>query len=85
MQDGVKPNTRMELSNMSVSTVTDYLSPKAVTREFPMLTEGNLAQRRFKGLPPVYLKPTSRTVIYRRQDIIDWIEGSERTGTAEGS
>ncbi|WIB76798.1 hypothetical protein DEJ28_14220 [Curtobacterium sp. MCPF17_002] len=46
---------------------------------------GSLAQRRYKGLAPAYLKPTPRTVLYRRSVVEAWLEESERTSTAEAS
>lgn len=49
----------------------------------PGMTKGNLAQMRYAGTGPKFLKPTPRTVIYREADIIAWLEGSERTSTAE--
>ena len=46
------------------------------------VTVDNLRMRRFKAQPPVFLKPTPRTVLYRKSDVIAWLDGSERTGTA---
>ena len=46
---------------------------------------GSLAQRRYQGLPPAYLKPTPRTVLYRRSDVEAWLEDSLTTGTAKAS
>ena len=44
---------------------------------------GALAQRRYKGLPPRFLKPTPRTVLYRRSDVTAWLDSSAQTSTAE--
>lgn len=65
-----------------------YLKPADVVGRWPFLTIGQLAQLRFNGAAergegPKFLKPTPRTVVYREADIIAWLEGSERTGTAE--
>lgn len=49
------------------------------------MTKSNLGQLRFTGKGPRFLKPTPRTVVYRERDIIDWLEASERTSTAEVS
>jgi predicted short-subunit dehydrogenase-like oxidoreductase (DUF2520 family) len=49
------------------------------------VTTGMLAQRRYKGLPPTFLKPTARTVLYRRRDVEEWLEASVRTSTAEAT
>lgn len=59
-----------------------YLTPGQVVDRVPGLTIGNLAQLRFKGTGPKFLKPTPRTVLYREKDVIEWLEASERTSTA---
>lgn len=61
-----------------------YLTPEQVCVLVPGMTKGNLAQLRFKGSGPRYYKPTPRTVLYREEDIVEWIENSARTGTAQG-
>lgn len=58
-----------------------YLNPKQVTEIVTGMTEGKLAQRRYLGLPPKFYKPTPKTVLYKRDDIIEWIEGSAQTRT----
>ncbi|TQK19115.1 hypothetical protein FBY40_1606 [Microbacterium sp. SLBN-154] len=58
-----------------------YLTPADVEREFGF-SRTHLAQMRFHGEGPRYRKPTPRKVLYRRADIIDWIEASARQGTA---
>lgn len=59
-----------------------YLTAEQVCELIPGMTKSNLAQLRFKGGGPKFLKPTPRTVVYRERDVIDWLEGSERTSTA---
>ena len=63
--------------------MTDYLTPEQVCELVPGMTKGNLAQLRYTGGGPVFLKPTPRVVVYRRADVIEWLESSERTTTAE--
>ena len=58
-----------------------YLTPDQVCELIPGMTKGNLAQLRFKGEGPKFLKPTPRTVVYRESDCIAWLEASERTRT----
>jgi len=58
-----------------------YMSPAEVCALVPGMTENNLAQLRFSGKGPRFLKPTPRKVLYREADIIAWLEGSERTIT----
>lgn len=62
-----------------------YIPPEQVCEIVPGMTKGNLAQLRFKGTGPKYYKPTPRVVLYRLEDVFEWIESSVRTGTAEGS
>lgn len=59
------------------------LTPEDVCALIPGMTKANLAQMRYVGSGPKYLKPTARTVIYREVDIVAWLEASERTSTAE--
>ncbi|MEE8684884.1 MAG: hypothetical protein SOI64_07575 [Bifidobacterium mongoliense] len=49
------------------------------------MSKGQLAQLRFTGKGPKFLKPTPRTVLYRKGDIDAWLDGSVRTTTAEAS
>ena len=60
-----------------------YLSPEQACELIPGMTKSKLAQLRFTGQGPKFLKPTPRTVVYRRRDVIGWLEESERTSTAE--
>ncbi|MDF2047292.1 hypothetical protein P2P98_14085 [Microbacterium sp. Kw_RZR3] len=62
-----------------------YLSPKEVAELIPGMTVANLAQLRFTGRGPKFLKPTPRTVVYRESDCIAWLKASERTSTAAAS
>ncbi len=68
---------------MESPTLAPYLKPEQVCEIVPGMTKANLAQLRFKGIGPKFLKPMPRVVIYRRSDVIAWLEGSERTTTAE--
>lgn len=71
------------MSTATASAVTSsYLTPDQVCAIVPGMTKTNLAQLRFKGTGPKYYKPTPRVVLYREDDVIDWIESSARTSTA---
>lgn len=59
-----------------------YLNPEQVCDLIPGMTKPKLAQMRFNGTGPVFLKPTPKTVVYRERDIIAWLEGSEQSSTA---
>ena len=58
-----------------------YLSPEQVCEIIPGMTKDALAQRRFRALPPSWLKPSPRLVVYSEEAIVDWLMASERTST----
>lgn len=60
-----------------------YISPDQACKLIPGMTKTNLAQLRFTGKGPRFLKPTPRTVVYRERDVIEWLEASEHTSTAQ--
>lgn len=65
-------------------TVQDFITPEEVCEIIPGMTKGKLAQLRLiaeKG--PRFYKPTPRTVLYRRSEILKWVEESVMSGTAE--
>jgi hypothetical protein len=49
------------------------------------MTTAQLAQLRFTGKGPKFLKPTPRTVLYRKGDIDAWLDASVRTSTVEAA
>ncbi|GAA2073940.1 hypothetical protein GCM10009840_04190 [Pseudolysinimonas kribbensis] len=60
----------------------DYLPPIAV-QDLTGVSIAALAQLRHRGLGPRYYKPTPRTVLYKRSEVVAWIEGSVRQGIRE--
>lgn len=59
-----------------------YIDAGQVCELIPGMTKSALAQLRFTGKGPKFLKPTPRTVVYRERDVIEWLESCERTSTA---
>jgi hypothetical protein len=59
-----------------------YLSPEQVCEILPGMTKGSLAQLRFTGKGPRYRKPTPKTIVYLESEVLAWVEGSARSGTA---
>jgi hypothetical protein len=49
------------------------------------MPKGQLAQLRYTGKGPRFLKPTARTVLYRKGDIDEWLNASVRTSTVEAA
>jgi hypothetical protein len=60
----------------------EFIQPVAVS-EITGLTVGALAQLRYQGVGPKFYKPTPRTVLYRRAEVIAWVEASaqDRSGS----
>lgn len=56
-------------------TETEYLNPEQAG-EYLHMTVGHLAQLRYRGEGPRYLKPTAKTVLYRRGDLDGWLNAS---------
>ena len=56
-------------------TETEYLNPEQAG-EYLHMTVGHLAQLRYRGEGPRYLKPTAKTVLYRLSDLKVWLDAS---------
>ncbi|PLS25284.1 DNA-binding protein [Bifidobacterium imperatoris] len=50
---------------------------------YTSLPKGQLAQLRYAGQGPAFLKPAPKTVLYRKGDIDVWLSASVRHSTAE--
>lgn len=59
---------------------TDFITPADVS-EITGLSTASLAQLRSHGTGPMYYKPTAKTILYRRSEVIAWIEDSARIST----
>lgn len=59
---------------------TDFIQPDVVT-EITGLSKAALAQLRHFGRGPRFYKPTPRTVLYKRSEVIAWVEASAQTRT----
>lgn len=57
------------------------MTPREVS-VYTGLTVGQLAQMRFTGNGAPFLKPSTRTVLYRKGDVDDWLAQTKRTSTA---
>lgn len=78
-----------EVLNRLQSKIAASASPQEVRLTVPEaaayipMQPGQLAQLRYTGAGPKFLKPTARTVLYRKGDIDEWLNASVRTSTAE--
>ena len=61
----------------------NLMTPAEVAQLIPGMTKANLAQLRYAGGGPKFLKPTPRTVVYRETDVLEWLNAAERTSTAD--
>lgn len=59
---------------------TAFLRPEEVA-ELVGLNVDALAQLRYKGTGPRFYKPTPRKVLYKREEVLEWIEASAATKT----
>ena len=48
----------------------------------PGMTRGKAAQLRYTGKGPKFLSPSARTILYRKEDVDQWLADSVCTSTA---
>ncbi|MFF2389131.1 helix-turn-helix transcriptional regulator [Agromyces sp. NPDC058104] len=58
------------------------LTPQEVS-EWTGLSMGALAQLRYKGMGPSFIKLTPKTVRYLREQVEEWIEASVQSQTGQ--
>lgn len=60
----------------------EFIQPATVS-EMTGMSTGALAQLRYTGTGPRFYKPTPKKVLYKRSEVIAWLEASaqERTST----
>lgn len=59
---------------------TAFLRPEDVA-ELVGLDVDTLAQLRYRGTGPRFYKPTPRKVLYKREEVLEWIEATATTKT----
>jgi predicted DNA-binding transcriptional regulator AlpA len=60
-----------------------YLSIDEVCERVPGMTRGLLAQMRYRGDGPRYVKASPRTVVYAEAAIEQWLKSREQQSTGE--
>lgn len=65
---------------MTTTANPDLLTP-AEAEAYTRIPKPHLAQLRYTGKGPKFLKPSPRVVLYRRADLDEWLEASARTIT----
>jgi predicted DNA-binding transcriptional regulator AlpA len=58
----------------------EFVQP-VVVGEITGLSNAALAQLRYNGRGPRFYKPTPRTVLYKRSEVLAWVEASAQTNT----
>lgn len=56
--------------------MADYMTIEQVLELVPCVSRGNLATMRHDGRGPAFYKPTSRTVLYDKQSVLEWVQNS---------
>ena len=51
----------------------EYLTPDEVV-ELTWVSKAALAQRRYRGLPPNFYKPTGKVVLYKKSEVMDGVD-----------
>ncbi|GAA4163833.1 hypothetical protein GCM10022286_24880 [Gryllotalpicola daejeonensis] len=59
----------------------EFIQPAEVA-EITGLSIASLAQLRYEGKGPRFYKPTPHHVLYKRAEVIAWLEASARSTTA---
>lgn len=86
------PNTDTSAATQLFANLMERIrfsvDPENLTMRIPeaavytQITKEQLAQLRFNGKGPKFLKPSPRVVLYRKKDLDDWLEKSVHTSTA---
>ncbi|HEY5222316.1 MAG TPA: hypothetical protein VIJ18_04600 [Microbacteriaceae bacterium] len=58
----------------------EFIQPSEVV-ELTGLSQAALAQLRYRGKGPRFYKPTPHKVLYKRAEVIAWLEASVQTRT----
>lgn len=62
-----------------------YDSPEEVCEYVPGISTNLLAQWRFRGDGPPFIKPSPRKVVYRRAAVEAWLASREQSSTRENA
>jgi len=68
------------LTNWGKSMDEEFIQPSTVG-DITGLSVAALAQLRYQGKGPRFYKPTPKTVLYKRSEVIAWVEASAQTRT----
>lgn len=77
------PSKRLS-TNRTIPSQADPTFREDEASIYANIPRGTLRNRRYRGLPPKFLKPTPNLVLYRQSDLDSWLNESERTITERG-
>lgn len=60
-----------------------FMDAEQVCELIPKMTKQQLAQLRYTGRGPKFYKPTPKIVLYKANEVLEWIERSGRSITNE--
>jgi hypothetical protein len=67
---------------MQATSYPDLLTVEDVIRRFPWFGKDFWARLRYRGNGPTFLRVGNR-ILYREQDVLDWLEGHRVSNTTE--
>lgn len=70
-------------AHLEVGVVSEKLMTAGEAGDLLAMTTGALAQLRYAGTGPKYLKLGGRSVRYRREDLEEWLRQCTRTCTSQ--
>jgi len=73
-------NSSLVVETEEIEMTGEFIQPADVV-ELTGLSLAALAQLRYQGKGPRFYKPTPRTVLYKRAEVIAWLEASAQTRT----
>ncbi len=68
------------MSNGGIEMTGDYIQPEDVA-ELTGMSLKALGYLRWHGGGPRFYKPTPRTILYKRAEVLAWLEASAQTKT----
>lgn len=72
------------LQNNGSAMNEDFMTPSVVT-EITGMSERTLASLRYTGTGPRFYQPTRKTILYRRSEVLAWVEASAKTRSLASS
>jgi hypothetical protein len=72
----------MSIATAELDAQVVYMTPENVCEMVPSITKGQLANFRYLGRGGPRYRKLGKKILYLRSEVIEWVEGSARSGTA---